>query len=158
VIRVRRFGLTAASLLAVIALAACQEQRTVVVEQAQAGSVAAQGTPAVPPRPAPKRHAGAAQCEPPWGTGPFTRVGNPISTQPVPKPARALAEHVSGCGGVRFRIGPDGAPQDVDVLAEYPVGYGFGDHVKALIENSRWSPRDDLSWHYVDYTVIVPRI
>jgi hypothetical protein len=153
---VRRLTVTIASLATLTMLAGCQEQRTIVLEQTQAGSMAASGVGAPAPR-APVRAAGAAQCAPPWGAGPFTPMGKPISGQAVPKPPRALAEHVTGCGGVRFRIGPDGAPQDVEVMAEYPVGYGFGDAVRELIETSRWAPRDDLSWHYLNATIGTPR-
>jgi hypothetical protein len=143
--------------MAACVVSACQEQRTVVLEQAQAGSVAA-GAPGGYQAGAPHApHArGASQCAPPWGSGPFTPMGKPIETVSIPKPARALAEHVSGCGGVRFRIGPDGTPQDVEVLADYPLGYGFGETVRQAVASSRWAPRDDLSWHYLNYTILVP--
>jgi len=150
----RRSVHLATGLAALCALTACQEQRTVVVEQAQASSGAAIGIPAPPPRP---QAQGASPCAPPWGSGPFTPMGKPVSTRDVPKPPRALAEHVSGCGGVRFRIGPDGTAQDIEVLADYPVGYGFGDTVRQMIATSRWAPRDDLSWHYLNATIRTPR-
>ena len=65
----------------------------------------------------------------------------------------ALAEHVNGCAGVRFRIGRDGTPRDIQVLADYPVGYGFGDAVQQMVATTRWTPRDDLAWHYELKTV-----
>jgi hypothetical protein len=152
----RRLTVPACCLALAVSLAGCQEQRTVVVEQAQAGSVAGSGVPAAPPPPV-RKPGGAMQCEAPWGTGPFTPMGRPVSTVSVPKPARALAEHVSGCGGVRFRIGSDGLPQDVEILAEYPAGYGYGEMVRQMIVSSRWAPRDDLSWHYLNATIRLPR-
>jgi hypothetical protein len=143
----------AAAVPVVCMVAGCQEQRTIVVEQTQAASMAAAGAPVGAP---PAQHKVASPCTPPWGSGPFTPMGKPIHTENVPKPPRALAEHVSGCGGVRFRIGPDGAPEDVEVLADYPVGYGFGDAVRQVVVTSRWAPRDDLSWHYLNFTILVP--
>ncbi len=125
-----------------------------VVEQSQAAAFSgAQPAPAPRPRVV---QTGASQCLPPAGTGPFQAMPRPISTQSVDKPLRALAEHVSGCGGVRFRIGPNGEPEDVSVMAEYPLGYGFGETVRAMIVTSRWAPRDDLSWHYLDATIRTP--
>ena len=82
-------------------------------------------------------------------------MGEPVQTASIPKPARAVAEHVNGCGGVRFRIGPNGMPQDIEVMADYPVGYGFGETVRQAVASSRWAPRDDLSWHYVNYTILM---
>ncbi|MBV9784252.1 MAG: energy transducer TonB [Acidisphaera sp.] len=64
-------------------------------------------------------------------------------------PARALAEHVSGCAGVRFRIASDGSPHDITVMAEYPAGYGFGDTARAVIAAARWPPKDDEAWRYL---------
>jgi hypothetical protein len=136
-----------ASIAAIVALAACQEQKTIVVEQASAGSVAAAGVPAAAP---PHRPAAVhTPCDAPAGTGPFEHFGKPSQSQPVRWPERAISENVAGCAGARFRIGPDGAAQDVTVMAEYPAGYGFGDTIRQALETTRWPGRDDLAWHYL---------
>jgi hypothetical protein len=90
----------------------------------------------------------ATACAEPWGSGPFTEAGPPLSAPPVTVPARAATEHVSGCSGLRFRIGADGIPTDVDVLVEAPTGYGFGEAAAQALRASRWSPRADASFHY----------
>ena len=124
-----------------------------VLEQSQSGAFTAVQPAPVAAAPARPVQVAASPCLPPAGTGPFQKMPHPISTQSVNKPLRALAEHVSGCGGVRFRIGPYGEPEDVTVMAEYPLGYGFGETVRQMIVTSRWAPRDDLSWHYLDATI-----
>jgi hypothetical protein len=90
----------------------------------------------------------ATACAEPWGSGPFTEVGPPVSAPPVIKPARAAREHVSGCAGLRFRIAADGTPTDVEVLVEAPAGYGFGEAATRRVEASRWGARADGAFHY----------
>jgi hypothetical protein len=129
----------------IVALTAgCVEQRTVVLNQATAASLAGSGTagavkPVAPPSP----------CSAPRGSGPYEHLQRPVSDPAVPLPPRALAEHVRGCAGLRFRIGPAGAPQDITLVAEYPVGYGFGDAGLAKLNGLRWAPTDDFAWHYL---------
>jgi hypothetical protein len=57
---------------------------------------------------------------------------------------------------VRFRISPDGTPCDITVVADYPVGYGFGDTAVQSIEAMAWPPRDDLAWHYIVVNINPP--
>ncbi|HTZ69543.1 MAG TPA: energy transducer TonB [Acetobacteraceae bacterium] len=132
-------------------LAGCQQQRTVVVEQAAAGSVSA--TPpmhVLPPLPHPRA---ASPCSAPAGTGPFERLPKPLTSFPVVTPARAKIEHITGCAGVRFRIGPDGHAQDITLMAEYPLGYGFGDAALHWLSTATWPPHDDLAGHYAVLTI-----
>ena len=68
------------------------------------------------------------------------------------KPARAAAEHLSGCASVRFRVGPDGMPSDIEVLAEYPPGYGIAQSLVTAIGEARFVPANDLSWHFHSVT------
>lgn len=89
-----------------------------------------------------------SQCEAPPGTGPFEPTQTPTKPVKLPVPPRVLAESLSTCAGVRFRIGGDGAPIDISVLREFPQGYGVGAVAHELIAQSRWAPRDDLAWHY----------
>ena len=151
----RRLSQPAACLAACWAMMGCQAPRAVVAtDRTQPEAIAASGAQAAA---GPHATQAATPCSPPWGAGPFARLDVPVSTQPVAAPARAVAEQVNGCGGVRFRIALDGTPQDVEVLADAPSGYGFGDHVRRVILATRWSGGDDPSWHYVDYKVVVPR-
>ncbi len=131
-----------AFVMAGVALAAgCQEQRTVVLEQSSAASLAATG--------APPRIVHSSPCASPRGSGPFERLQQPIGGESVSAPPRAQAAHVAGCAGMRFRIGPDGVPTDVTLVAEYPIGYGFGEAGLYKLKTLRWPPRDDLAWHYL---------
>ena len=140
--RVNRIVIVAAGIAACVGLAGCQEQRTVVVEQQ------AQSAGGVAPVARPQFAVHYSPCAAPRGTGPFEPLTPPVHVESIPKPQRALAEHVNGCAGVRFRIGRDGIPQDIQVMADYPAGYGFGDAVRQMVATSRWTPRDDLAWHY----------
>jgi hypothetical protein len=137
-------------------LGGCQEQKTVVVEQASTASVAAVPPPSHPPLPPLPRPRPRTPCDAPAGTGPFERPPRPISTKTIPLPPRVLAEHVSGCAGVRFRIGPDGVARDITVMADYPLGYGFGETARQAIAGSVWAPRDDLAWHYIVFHMNPP--
>lgn len=129
-------------------MAGCQVQHTTVLEQASSATVASNANPAPPvaPRPAPVRY---SPCAAPAGTGPFERLSRPVASSSVPMPPKALAEHVDGCAGVRFRLGPDGAPRDIAVLAEYPLGYGFGATAYAAVAAARWPAKDDEAWRYI---------
>jgi hypothetical protein len=133
-----------------LSLQACVEQKTTVLEQASQGTVAANGVaPSRPPPPPPVRH--LSPCSAPAGSGPFESAQgllNPHSIKIVWSP-EAIAANIHGCAGVRFRIGPDGVPQDVSVLTEYPVGYGLGDSILQAFPALRWTPRNDLAWHFV---------
>ncbi len=135
----------AIGLMGLALLAGCQEQKTVVLEQASAGSVAATGAA---PAPRPPQHV-HTPCDAPAGTGPFERTDRPAQSQPVRYPQRVIDENVAGCAGIRFRIGADGTPRDLTALTEYPLGYDFAATARQAIEATRWSPRDDLSWHYI---------
>ena len=144
-----RIAVPAACLIATVTLGGCQEQRTVVVAQAQAGSAVGLASPPPAPMPQQQRRIDIlAPCSAPAHSGPFERLPPPVVPGHLPKLARADAEQVTGCAGVRFRVGPDGAPRDITVMADYPVGYGFGDAGAQAIAGTRWSPMDDLSWRY----------
>ena len=139
-----------AALLAVLpllAVAACQEQRTVVVEQSSAAALAANN--AAPPRPIPRPAPPPAPCTAPAGTGPFEHLTRPVVGGHIVMPPKAVAGHVSGCAGIRFRIGPTGAPEDVQALTEYPLDYGFAPAAIAVIKATRWPARDDTAWRYL---------
>ena len=138
---IRTTFLGAAILCGGVPLGGCQVQSTTVVDQTAAAG-AAPGRVAV-------RVVARSPCAAPARTGPFERLPRPQSGSAVPMPPRALAEHVDGCAGVRFRIGPDGSPRDIMVLAEYPLGYGFGDTAHTLVGVTRWPPKDDTAWHYL---------
>jgi hypothetical protein len=92
---------------------------------------------------------GVSPCTAPAGTGPFERLPKPVGGVPVPMPAKAMADNVRGCAGVRFRIGPDGSTRDVAVLTEYPIGYGFADTAKSIVLKTRWPNQDDLAWRFL---------
>ncbi len=133
-----------ACLTSLVILQACVEDKTVVVQQASQNAVVA-GTA---PRPAPARH--TSPCAAPAGSGPFERLEAPLNPHGIVInwSPEAVAANVHGCVGVRYRIGPDGAPQDVTVLTEYPAGFGLGNSVLLAFSDLRWKPRDDLAWHY----------
>jgi hypothetical protein len=135
------------AVLPVLAVAACQEQSTVVVEQSSAAALAANN--AALPRPIPRPAPPPSPCAAPAGTGPFEHLTHPVSSADVPMPPKALADHVNGCAGIRFRIGPTGAPQDIQALAEYPLGYGFAHTAAAAVAATRWPARDDTAWRYL---------
>ncbi len=124
------------------ALTACQPQGT-----AASGADATVST-TVPPLPQGAPINLATACAEPWGSGPFTEVGPPVTAPPVIKPARAAREHVSGCAGLRFRIAADGTPTDVEVLVEAPAGFGFGEAAARRVEASRWGAGADGAFHY----------
>jgi hypothetical protein len=136
-------------------LGGCQDQKTVVVQQAATASVAV-----VPPRPHPlpplPHPKPRTPCDAPAGTGPFERTPQPIHTTSIPLSPRSLAEHIAGCAGVRFRIGPDGLAHDITVMADYPLGYGFGETARQTIEAAVWATRDDLAWHYIVFHMNPP--
>ncbi len=145
-----RRGLMTAGLCGVLGLVGCQEQKTVVVEQAQAGGYAGYQPPPPRPQPPPVRHVDIlAPCSAPAGTGPFEKLPPAVRGGHVPTLERANAEHVAGCAGVRFRIGADGRARDITVMADYPVGYGFGQAGADAIADTQWAPMDDLSWRYL---------
>jgi hypothetical protein len=129
------------------ALTACQPQGT-----AASGADATVST-AVPPLPQAAPINLATACAEPWGSGPFTEAGPPLSAPPVIKPARAAREHVSGCAGLRFRIAADGTPTDVEVLVEAPAGYGFGEAAAQALGASRFAPGVDGAFHYQQETM-----
>jgi hypothetical protein len=131
-------------------LAGCVSQQTTVLESSQQAALT--GAAAAPaPRPvavAPVRQGPPVQCLPPRGSGPFTPPPRMINEVHYIKPARAAAEHIAGCASVRFRVGPEGVPRDVEVLAEYPPGFGIADALTTAINEARFVPTNDLSWHY----------
>jgi hypothetical protein len=129
-----------------ILLAGCQVQRTVVIEQQSAAALAANGAVGGLPRPSIQD---TSPCRAPAGTGPFEHLDHAVSGTRVAMPARAMAEHVNGCAGVRFRLSPDGTPRDITLMAEYPTGYGFGATAMAAIAGGRWPAKDDDAWRYV---------
>jgi hypothetical protein len=136
------YGLIATSGL--VLASGCVEQKTVVLDQTGAASLGSGGAPRAP-RPVVQ----SSPCSAPRGAGPFEHLQRPISDPAVPIPPRALAEHVRGCAGFKFRIGPSGVPQDITLMAEYPVGYGFGDAGIAKLNGLRWAPADDFAWRYL---------
>lgn len=137
------------ALLSGLAAAGCQT--TVVTQGSQQAAQAQAGSAA--PQQAATRVVVMNPCSPPRGSGPFTRAPNPVNHVQVHWSPRAVAANQPGCAGVKFRIGADGVQRDVEVLAEYPIGYGFGASVADAVKSARWAPTDDLAWHYLDLTV-----
>lgn len=129
-------------------LCGCQIQHTTVLEQASSASLAANGMVVAPPPPR-RTTVIPSPCQSPPGTGPYEHLSKPMQAASVPMPPRALAEHVRGCAGIRFRIGPDGVPQDITVVADYPAGYGFGEAASDAVSRTRWAPKDDMAWRYL---------
>ncbi len=117
-----------------------------VLEQSASANVATDGVPVASPH---RVMHPPSPCASPRGSGPFEPLQPPIANAAVPVPPRAQAEHVAGCAGLRFRIGQDGIATDVTLVAEYPLGYGFGEAGLHKLRILRWSPRDDLAWHYL---------
>ena len=129
----------ALAVLLALPAAACEEERITMVQQGMAlsaGAPQAWGVRATP-------------CDAPAGAGPFTHTPRPQRSAPAKWSSRAAQDNVAGCAGVRFRIGPDGAARDLDVVTEYPLGYGFGATVRAAIAESAWAPGFDPGWHFL---------
>lgn len=40
-------------------------------------------------------------------------------------------------------------PPSPCALPEYPLGYGSGDAVHAVVAATRWPPEDDMAWRYL---------
>ncbi len=135
-----------------VVLAGCQVQHTTVVEQATMASLTARPgnpPPAQAPAPVPRPSAAASSpCAAPAGTGPYELLPRPVYSANTPMPSRAMAEHVNGCAGIRFRLNPDGTPTDISIVADYPAGYGFGETGRAAVQATRWPGRDDAAWRY----------
>ena len=140
-------------LAATAALAGCQVQHTTVLEATQTNGGG--GTPYAVPvhRPVPQH----SPCNAPASGGPYEHLSNPVYNPVMTLPEKATAEHVNGCAGVRFRLGPDGVPQDITLVTEYPLGYGFGQYALGKISAMRWAPRDDLSWRFLVINQFQPR-
>ena len=64
-----------------------------------------------------------------------------------------MAERRPSCVGMRFRIAPNGAAQDIEAVAEYPLGYGMADFGERAVSAMRWPPKDDLAWRYLVITL-----
>jgi hypothetical protein len=126
------------AIVTVATLMGCSTYNTTVVVQAAPQTAV----------PAPLAH-----CVAPAGTGPFEALTKPTVTGHIDVPARARAEHVVGCAGVRFRLGADGTPHDIAVLTEFPAGYGFAAAAVEAIAESRWAAKDDQAWRYIIYLV-----
>lgn len=100
-------------------------------------------------------HPLAARCAPPPGTV-YTSPGpaNPDAAPIMPEPA--LQAHMAGCAGIAFRLDADGAPRDIRLVAEYPLGYGFGAAgIESLAASRYHPPVHDDSQHYLT-VVMVP--
>ena len=135
------------------ALMGCQVQHTTVLEASATNAGGGGMAYAVPVRrPPPPR----SPCAAPSSGGPYEHLSNPIYNPPLTLPDRALAEHVAGCAGVRFRLGADGVPQELTLMTEYPLGYGFGQRAMDKVSAMRWAPRDDLSWRFLVINQIQP--
>lgn len=98
--------------------------------------------PAPPPIP-------QSRCNAPPSVGPTKHLPQPVDFTQLYAPPLAAQAHVSGCGGVKFRIGPDGAATDITVVVEYPLGYGFADAARAQVANMRWETKNTAAWRYL---------
>ena len=139
--------------IAAAVLGGCQVQHTTVLE-ASSTNGGGGGMPVYVPvrRPASPR----SPCTAPAGSGPYEHLSNPIYNPEMALPDRALAAHVNGCAGVRFRLGEDGVPRDVTLVTEYPLGYGFGQRALDKVSAMRWEPKDDLSWRFLVINQVQP--
>lgn len=71
-----------------------------------------------------------------------------VARPALPPPAAARDARIDGCVGVLFRLGADGTPTDVTVVAEAPDGYGLGAYVARELAVARFERSPDNGWHY----------
>ena len=71
---------------------------------------------------------------------------------------KAIAQHVSGCGGVAYYIGQDGVPRDVRLVTEGPLGYGYGSAAVAAVKASRYSPRETTTGPHFTIKIYTYRV
>ena len=86
------------------------------------------------------------------GTGVVVDVGD-LSRAPIPPnlkrklernyPKKARAEGVEGEAILRVQIGPDGMPEKIRVVSEYPDGYELGASCVRTVRGEAWKPPID---------------
>jgi predicted aspartyl protease len=114
--------------------------------------VIAPDAPRVAPRVAPERVAsaapvppnrvGAAHCAAPVNLLPIlsSEPLEAISRPRLPVPQTVQAHLTEGCAGAAFRVADDGTVHDIQVLTEWPPGYGLGDYIRQELEATHFQP------------------
>lgn len=66
-----------------------------------------------------------------------------VSRPRLQVPASVQNRLTEGCAGAAFRVAEDGTVHDVQILTEWPTGYGLGDYVRQELEATRFEPPED---------------
>lgn len=67
----------------------------------------------------------------------------------LPIPVQVQTGLTEGCAGATFRVASDGSVHDIEVLTEWPTGYGVGDYVRRELQATRFRPAADVTaLHY----------
>jgi hypothetical protein len=66
-----------------------------------------------------------------------------VSRPRLPIPVQVQTGLTEGCAGATFRVAADGTVVDIQVLTEWPTGYGVGDYVRRELQATRFRPADD---------------
>jgi predicted aspartyl protease len=66
-----------------------------------------------------------------------------ISRPRLPVPQTVQAHLTEGCAGAAFRVANDGTVHDIQVLTEWPAGYGLGDYIRQELEATHFQPPAD---------------
>jgi predicted aspartyl protease len=103
--------------------------------------------PPAPPQqiaaaPTPPNRVGPAHCAAPLNVLPILSREplQAISRPRLPVPPVVQTQLAEGCAGATFRVADDGSVHDVQVLTEWPTGYGLGDYVRHELEATRFQP------------------
>jgi len=105
----------------------------------------------MPPPPAGVAATGMDHCQAPTNVVPLLsrEMLQAISRPRLPIPAQVQTRLTEGCAGALFRVAPDGSVHDIQVLTEWPAGYGVGDYVRRELQATRFQPTaDSAAFHY----------
>lgn len=93
----------------------------------------------------PPNRVGAAHCAVPVNLLPIlSREPLEATSRPrLPVPAIVQAHLTEGCAGAAFRVADDGTVHDIQVLTEWPTGYGLGDYIRQELEATHFQPPAD---------------
>jgi hypothetical protein len=77
-------------------------------------------------------------------------------------PSLAATNHLSGCAAVIFHLTPDGKARDIQLLREYPVGYGYGNAISDAVLKATFnpvaSPISPDGWYYHALSIGLPPV
>jgi hypothetical protein len=78
-----------------------------------------------------------------------------VSRPRLEVPVAVRARLTEGCAGAAFRVAEDGTVHDVQILTEWPTGYGLGDYVRQELEATRFVPQEDgmQALHYESHNL-----